>query len=121
MTTKEAVTVHKLDRNLLAPTILEAENEFVKPDFLKSCTVHIAISLDIQLGDSVGPGLNIEGGGGIFSGSIVVTEEHLAKGIDWHSSVNLIVSPGAVVNAYYTVKTNDGCKSRSPDGRYIVK
>lgn len=121
MTTKEAVAVHKLDRNLLAPTILEAENEFVKPDFLKSCTVHIAISLDIQLGDSVGPGLKFEGGGGIFSGPIVVTEEHLANGIDWQSSSNLIVRPGAAIEAYYRVQKNDGSKSRSPSGRYIVK
>ena len=121
MTTKEAVTFHKLDRNLLAPTILEAENGFVKQDFLKNCTVHIAISSDIQLGDSVGPALHVEGTGGLFSGPIVVTEEHLVNGIDWQPSKNLIARPGAAVAAYYSVKKNDGCNSESPPGSYIVK
>ncbi|MGH8330004.1 MAG: hypothetical protein ACRER3_26290 [Pseudomonas fluorescens] len=122
MTTKEAVTFHKLDLNLLAPTIQQAENGFVKPDFLKDCTVHIAISSDIQLGDSVSPSLNIEGVGRFSRTPIVVTEEHLVEGIVWQlPAYNIVATPGAAVAADYSVQKSDGSDSKSPVGRYKVK
>lgn len=122
MTTKEAVTFYELDRKLLPPTILQAENGFVKTEFLKNCTIHIAISPDIQLGDSVIPGLDVEGVGSFFRTPFVVTEEHLAKGIVWQLPVyNLVAKPGAAVKVDYSVKKNDDSDLKSPAGEYKVK
>ncbi len=121
MTTKEAVTFHKLERNLFAPTIQQAACEFVKPDFLKKCTIHIAPSPGIQLGDFVDPCLDVEGVGGFFR-TIEVTSEHVAQGIDWQlPSYPFVAEEGAAVEAYYSVRKNGGNNLKSPAGRYKVK
>ncbi|RON36149.1 hypothetical protein [Pseudomonas brassicacearum] len=122
MTTKETDTFHKLDRNLLPPTILQAENGFVKREFLKNCTVHIAISSGIEQGDSVDPQLYVERMGTITRTPFVVTAEHLAEGIVWQLPVyNLVALPGAAVEAGYSVKKTDGSRLKSPGGKYKVE
>ena len=121
MTTEEAVTFHKLGRNLLAPTIVQAENEFVKREFLKHCTVHVAISSDIGLGDSVRPELYVERMGTFSRTPFVVTEEQLVKGITWQLTSNLVALPGVAVEVVYSVKKNDGSSLESPVNKYKVK
>lgn len=121
MTKEEAVTFHKLGRNLLAPTILDVENGVVEREFLEDCKVHIAISSDIELGDSVRPVLNVERMGIFFGGPFVVTEEQLVKGITWQLTSKRVALPGVAVEVVYSVKKNDGSSLESPVNKYKVK
>ncbi|VVP40180.1 hypothetical protein [Pseudomonas fluorescens] len=122
MTTKEAVTFHKLERNLLPPTIQQAVDGFVKPEFLKNCTIYIATSSDIQLGDLVEPFLDVEGLGSFSRTPFEVTKEHMAEGIVWElPAYNLVAESGAPVTACYTVWRQEINPLISPAGKYKVK
>jgi hypothetical protein len=122
MTTKEIDVFHKLDRNLLPPIILQADDGFLKREFLKHCTVHIAISSDIELGDSVDPRLSVAQMGDFTRTPFVVTEKHLAEGIIWQlPAYNSVALPGVAVEVYYSVKKTEGDPLTSPVGKYKVK
>ena len=121
MTTEEAVTFHKLGRNLLAPTIRDIGNGSVERDFLKGCTVHIAISSDIELGDSVDLELYVERMGTFSRMPFVVTEEQLVEGITWKLTSKQLALPGVAVEVVYSVKKNDGSSLESPVNKYKVK
>ncbi|MCP1446280.1 hypothetical protein J3D54_005412 [Pseudomonas sp. GGS8] len=122
MTTKEGVTFHKFDRGLLAPTIRQAADGFVKPDFLTDCTIHIAVSPSIQVGDSVIPHMDVEGVGGFFRTPLEVTKEDVAEGVIWMlPAYDFTAKSGAAVKVDYTVKKTDGSDLSSPVGNYKVK
>lgn len=121
MTTEDKTTFQSFDKNLLAPSIVEAEKELVEYDFLKLSTLEVVPSKGIQVGDYVALSMDVEGVGGFGTYIPEVTREQVEKGIRIElSKSNLIPRPGALVTAHYTVRKPDKSEARSATSRYTV-
>lgn len=121
MSTEGKTNFQSFNKNLLAPSIVDAEKECVRYDFLKLCTLEIAPSKGIQVGDYVSLSMDVEGVGGFGTYIPEVTREQVETGISIElSKSSLIPRPGALVTANYTVKKPDKSEARSATCRYTV-